>query len=491
MGSDREQRYGNATDTSSASRTDRSPGKRTLTDGMAPREELGDGMAATEAERAATGAAAGGDGVDPNIDNLTGGGDWTITRSDGRGQSIEPLNVGDRILVHLALPTEYAPVPASGHALGAGGVLTPISSRKVPFGYEMEFAAIGIGPCNMVVSVELHHAQRMPKFSMPLHLNVEMDRQEFINRCSMALALVTNTYHHMARVLLQLTAAYQQAWTKHIEVLSHQSEFERIASGLILGAAMGFLPGVMKAGFSTPHFKALDFAADGTAGTLLANRFSVLQTLGVSAQKTFAHIAFSAMLHVSKTPKAGAHTDPDAFESAWQGRLHGEMERVSGQLRSWMQRAGQPGFHLNFDPDEVMQIMLTVGGQPLNEAALPDVERTAVGFEMGLWHSWLETFGAKLISTGTHKGTWQSTPAMANTEENILAAPHVYGRAGVAAGDVTTHIVDRCKQLGFTNNVIEALVAKAHARISKQAERINDQIDGVFQGFGREPPPSR
>jgi len=306
----------------------------------------------------------------------------------------------------------------------------------------------------------------------PFQVVVEMDHQQFVNRCGAALSYAHMADKHMQQVLAAIAGGYKQAWTNHIRVLSHQSEFERILSGFILGAAMGFLPGLLSAGLSPPHFKMIDVAA---GGEWIIPKFKMLETLGLSAQKTFGHLAFSQMLHPNKKPKAGSATDPDAFEANGTALLNSQMERAFALLLSWQERAGQPGFHMAFDPLEVMKEALTVNGEEMSAASIPDAAAVARGFEMGMWDSWLDRYGAKLVSMGT-----KTSPPVANTEEAILGAPHVYGWAAAAPGDVTDAIIDRCNELGISNAHIRAAMARAHHRVSEQAQGINQKIGDMI-----------
>lgn len=370
----------------------------------------------------------------------------TITREDAGGQVLpnaERMRVGERLRVTLYLAnvsdtrSDYG---VRAQITGAG-VLAIEQARVVgPGQCELLFRATRLGTSRLQVRVL---PGRTPPESAPpteLETHVEMSKDEFLSLTNQVNTIIDLADRSARAYLASLSLAYGKAYKTHTGLLKDQAESEKLASDLILGAALAFVPGGI-GGIIGSSMKAAgsgDFIIDGIKDLA---KWGMRTGAGLAAQSGLGSSGLNAF-----------PTDPLAWKGQEELRISSELAEATRMLLQWQDKANRndPDFFLDFNPVEAMAQSLTVAGRRAAELAPVDQEETANAFEKGMWAKWLELYGYRLAT---------------QTRGGMAPVVRYYAKSNVGK-----NIKRRCEALGLN---VEQYARVAAERVGAEAERYN------------------
>ena len=307
-------------------------------------------------------------------------------------QNYSRLSPGDRLIVTVESVGvgkrigELNPLFAS--TATSGVVDLDMTKELSPTKREYSVAALKAGPFEYSFRWQVPNTGMQGVESARVPGSVEMDRQEFINKCATAHQIVDGKYDLIGAFTKELATMYGQAWKLHTGALKGANARRQIMAELMMGAALGFVTGGV--GGAISKYITGRMGKDGYGGAVAGDAFKDLwkdtsRRLGMAGLKPPAPPAFEAF-----------PTDP----SVWQNKEESAILRESGNMKllisSWSGAAsGGPEFLTDFDPVETINQKLLVAGVTPEKLGSPD-KLEGLRFEKGFWKAWLETYAYEL-----------------------------------------------------------------------------------------------
>ncbi len=277
---------------------------------------------------------------------------------------------------------------------------TVVESGPTSKTFDFTFEATGVGQLAFQLQPDL--GSGVPLGGGPTAtidgLDIEMDRQEFINFANQCDTKIARAYTRADTIMEKLSAAYGDAWDAHVRTLEAQDASNRLVGEMILGAALAFIPGGVGGVVGTfmKNAKVGDFLADAVKDMAKAG------VKGVQGALASGGGGGSVMRPMSDNPRT--------WRASYVERVNSEKEHVLDILDDWKTKANtrDPNFRMNFNPVTVTESSLVRNGTPLKDVAVPDQGETAKQFELGFWRDWLTNYGYTVTASPTYMGVHYS-----------------------------------------------------------------------------------
>lgn len=359
-------------------------------------------------------------------------GKWSFEHRDtagGASPKIDRAGVGDFIIARLEVNNVTTPETLKPKITLPDKGLFPIHEGAWK-GNIYEISMLATAPARLNSKISLHLPGYDKPFEAPVDTSIEMNKQEFLNFCGEANTKIDNAYKAARKWMIGLAIAYGNAYKKHTETLSGQAAKYRLLEGLVLGAALAFVPGGMSGviGATMKKKQYGDFMIDGVKD-LNKWGWRVAPTLPPSNSDGLQ--AFP--------------TDPLQWRNHVEENVEGESLAVGKTLEGWQHKTNQndPNFYRDFNPVEKVDEALKIADTKLEELPEVDHKATADDFERGMWTAWLKEFGY-----------------IAYTESHMI-----YGDQMKLMRNVHKDVEERCEELGID---IEAYAADAKQKAEKE-----------------------
>ena len=334
-------------------------------------------------------------------------------QSAGPAASPDPLrlSVGDKLtvradLIDVAAGRKVGEAWSVGNAPGASAAASTAQGVRQPSGglptgegqltfsadreisensHEFEYSATSPGPFEVAVGWQVTGHTEQPPIEQTTNGTVEMDRRRFIDKCSEAHTLAGGQYAYLASSNATIANRYAQAWKTHTDALKEAAATERLIEGLILNAALAFIPGGV-GGLIGARVKGW-FDKDSAEGNFMSDG---MKDLFKDTVRRYAGQQIAGM-HI---PAYQAFPpDPLQTENLALARTEREKADVLMMINSWQAAANDhPEIVLDFDPVAVVRQACIVNGKPF-EALEPATEQDARLIEKGFWSGWVQQYG--------------------------------------------------------------------------------------------------
>lgn len=319
-------------------------------------------------------------------------------KGGGGGGDLDHLTVGDKIVARVEVgnvnaaeledPTVVA-LTGSGLPNVNPGTMRRVQKLANGATYDVEILITRpAASLNLALELQLGDIAlgTGPK-ATGIHGEVEMDRQEFLNAASLCDTLIDRAYTRANSVFEVLAAAYGNAYDAHDKTLRAQDASNNLVGDILLNAALAFVPGGIGGvvGGLMKKAEAGDFFGDAVKDLAKAGARGIENAI-VGGGKMPSDAVMRPMA-----------VDPRTWRADAAVRVNTEKEKVLSDLAAWKRKANarNPDFFLNFDPAALIEraLILSGGGQPLQDIPVPDQHEHERLFELGMWKEWLSRYG--------------------------------------------------------------------------------------------------
>jgi hypothetical protein len=331
-------------------------------------------------------------------------------KPDGSGADTRHLSPGDKLIVRVRVGNvdgRRMEDPTSGSLVGPGSTnvdfspdFRPVQSFPDGRSYDVELTAVSPGSFNVQLELGIGDADlgRGPKVQN-ISGDIEMDRQEFLNRCAQAHTKLDDAYTQANSIMEVLSAAYGNAYDRHDKTLAAQDASNRLAGEILLNAALAFVPGGV-GGVVGGWMKAAkrgDFLVDAVKDLAKAGTRGIQ---GAIVPKSSPGAVMQPM-----------GDDPRTWRAQDAVRVNNEKRHVLGILEGWQSKVNKndQSFSRNFDPVAQMDQSLVRAGTPITAIPVPNQTAEEKTFELGMWKGWLEAFAYTVEQrSGQYGGTYST-----------------------------------------------------------------------------------
>lgn len=219
-------------------------------------------------------------------------------------------------------------------------------------------------------------------------------RQAFLNLCSQANTLVDLAERRFSAWLSSLAIPYGKGWTNHTAALKEAETEARLASDLILNAALAFIPGGV-GGIVGETFKRLD------AGAFVVDSIKDLGKWGMRSGAIIGATPNVVTFGVSPAGLKAFPADPLQWQNEINSRVQTELADATRHIERWQNavNTGERNFDPSFNPVEKVTLALAIRTANGTVAQLvmltpltqEEQDRHRRQFEQGWMTEWVRT----------------------------------------------------------------------------------------------------
>ena len=329
------------------------------------------------------------------------------------GEPLGRVKTGDKLVaeVHLTKPLEPGADKAIQLSPDAGIQTGQVRWPKRDL-VEIDFEATALGLLKFGIIVEPHDD---PATFMRTEawVDVEMDKQAFLNRCAQATTSILSADQAMRVWLATISIAYREAYRQHTGALKQQADKERLMQELLLNAALAFVPGGLGGVIGATMKRAVksDFIIDG------------IKDLAKFGMRQAGQVGMQGGVKVNTDAGLQAYPlDPENWADKETIRVTSELRVVTETVKNWQEKVNsdEPTFIEDFDPIEAIDKSMTIDGKPVKDLDKLDGAKLAEDYEKGMWAKWLEQYGYKIeLETDKYDTDGYPLHDTASAEKNV------------------------------------------------------------------------